>query len=140
MCSSFVYIVASSKNGQIYTGTTSDLVHQVWLHRKGAMTDAGAPAACTRLVWHQAFDTPQEATAQLERLARWPQAWIDRLIEKENAEWSDLWTHLEDQPVIGISPAFSAQHKASQSRITIPHICIPSQQHTPRIRPMRSVA
>jgi len=72
MCSSFVYIVASSKNGQVFTGTTTDLVHQVWLHRKGAMADAGAPAACTRLVWHQAFDTPQEATAQLERLARWP--------------------------------------------------------------------
>jgi|GEM_PF-1122886 len=140
MCSSFVYIVASSKNGQVFTGTTTDLVHQVWLHRKGAMADAGAPAACTRLVWHQAFDTPQEATAQLERLARWPQAWIDRLIEEDNPQWSDLWARLDDQPVIGLSPAFNAQQETPQPRIHRPRLHISSVQHTPTIRPMRSVA
>lgn len=133
MCSSFVYIVASGQNGQIFIATTDDLVHQVWRHRTGAfedvdaLEDTGAPAACTKLVWHAVFNTPKEATAQLERLARWPQAWINRLVEEDNPNWNDLWAGLDDQPTIGISPAFSKHGVAANS-------------HTPIIRAMRSVA
>jgi len=95
MCSSFVYIVASGKNGQIHAGLTQDLVHRVWQHRSGQVEATGAPASCTQLVWHAEFSTLEEAEEQLERLSRWPEAWTNRLIEENNPEWIDLWANLE---------------------------------------------
>jgi len=67
----------------------------------------GSPATCSKLVWHEAFSDPAAAEAQLDRLSRWPDAWISRLIEENNPDWDDQWASLKDQPTIGISPAFS---------------------------------
>ena len=128
MCSSFVYILATGKNGQLQLGLTDDLVHHVWQHRSGQMAaKTSAPASHSLLVWHEAFDDLAEAEARLERLSRWPDAWFARLIEKENPDWKDLWTGLKDQPAIGISPAF-IHHKTTAT---------PSY---PILRPMLQVA
>jgi predicted GIY-YIG superfamily endonuclease len=36
----FVYIMASKRNGTLYTGVTSDLVKRVWEHREGRNIDS----------------------------------------------------------------------------------------------------
>ncbi len=124
MRSSFVYIVASHKNGQISTGITFDLVQRIWQHRSGQIAQSDASTACAQLVWYAEFDSPEEAQAELDRLSRWPDAWTLRLIEDSNPDWTDLWASLEDQPKIGINPV--NQYLSSPP--------------PPIIRPMRQVA
>ena len=128
MCSSFVYIVATGKNGQIHTGLTSNLVQRVWQHRSGQMADIGLPAACGQLVWYETYETLAEATAQLEKLDRWPDAWLTRLIENANPDWSDQWAELDAQPKIEIGPGFTSIKPPTPA---------PSY---PVIRPMQQVA
>ena len=128
MCSSFVYIVATGINGQVYADITTDLVHRGWQHRTGQTIDAGIPTACGQLVWFEAFDTHAEAEAQLEKLNRWPAAWLARQIEEVNPDWADLWTDLEEQPRIAISPAYKCIRKQDDA------------QFVPIIRSVRKVA
>ena len=128
MCSSFVYIVATGKNGQIHTGLTSDLVQRVWQHRAGYFTSIGLPTACGQLVWHARFETQAEAAAQLEKMSRWPDAWLTRQIEDANPDWNDLWSTLDDQPKIEFGPAFTATKT------------IPAAPACPVIHPMQQVA
>lgn len=127
MCSLFVYIVASRKNGPTYAGLTLDLVHRVWQHRSGQMDLQGAPVGCAQLVWYASFDQAEEARIQLDRLSRWPEAWTARLIEEANPDWRDLWASLDGQPTIGISHAFATYNAGTSS----PY---------PVIRPMLKVA
>lgn len=35
MKAGYVYIVASQRNGTIYTGSTSNLIQRIWQHRNG---------------------------------------------------------------------------------------------------------
>ena len=127
MCSSFVYIVATGKNGQIHTGLTSNLVQRVWQHRSGQLDATGVPAGCAQLVWYEAFDNRADAVARLEKMARWPQAWLTRQIEDSNPDWANLWADLEDQPHIEVSQSYT---------------CVRTRADTayPVIRPIQKVA
>lgn len=107
MCSVFVFIASTPDNGHFETGLTTDLVHSIWQSREAAAANPHGDT-CSKLVWFKAFDTEQEADAELARIARWPLAWQVRLIETENANYTNLWTTLSSQPIIKVSPHFDA--------------------------------
>jgi putative endonuclease len=48
-----VYIMASRRNGTLYTGVTSDLVKRVWQHRTGAVGGFTKRYGCKLLVWYE---------------------------------------------------------------------------------------
>jgi len=84
------YIMASGKNGTLYTGSTSNLPARVWQHRSHALTGFTDTYNCTRLVWfeHHAYIT--EAIRRERRIKNWHRAWKLALIEAENPDWLDL--------------------------------------------------
>ena len=50
-----VYIVASGRNGTLYTGVTSDLSRErAFQHREGRMKGFSARYGCKMLVWYEA--------------------------------------------------------------------------------------
>jgi len=52
----YVYIMASGKNGTIYTGVTSDLAKRVWEHREGVVPGFTKKYGCKLLVWFEIHD------------------------------------------------------------------------------------
>ena len=46
----YVYIVASGRNGTIYTGMTDDLGRRVWEHKEKVYRGFSAKHGCDRLV------------------------------------------------------------------------------------------
>ncbi len=48
-----VYIMASSRNGTVYTGVTSHLLQRVAQHREGAIAGFSADHNTKRLVWFE---------------------------------------------------------------------------------------
>ena len=94
MKAGYVYIMASGKNGTIYTGVTSDLVGRVHQHCEGLVPGFTKRYRCRRLVWFEAHDELQQARARELQIKEWKRAWKVRLIEERNVDWEDLYPTL----------------------------------------------
>ncbi|WP_237479643.1 GIY-YIG nuclease family protein [Lichenibacterium dinghuense] len=89
-----VYILASKRNGTLYTGVTNDLGRRVDEHRNGRGSDFVRRYGVVRLVWAEAYDDVVEAIAAEKRIKRWHRRWKLELIEKSNPDWQDLSSQL----------------------------------------------
>jgi putative endonuclease len=87
----FVYLLASRRNGTLYTGVTSDLVRRVGEHRRGEAAGFTQQYGVHRLVYVEAHDDVQDAIRREKQVKRWNRAWKLRLIETENPAWRDLY-------------------------------------------------
>jgi putative endonuclease len=90
MANGFVYILASKRNGTLYTGVTSDLLGRVQAHREGKGSGFAKKYGVTRLVWFEEFPLYADAIQRETSLKRWKREWKLALIEKTNPDWDDL--------------------------------------------------
>jgi len=86
----YVYILASGRNGALYTGVTNVPALRVQQHRDGDGSAFTQRYNITRLVYAAPFDRIEAAIAHEKRLKRWRRAWKVQLIEAENPDWADL--------------------------------------------------
>jgi putative endonuclease len=86
----YVYILASGRYGTLYIGVTNDLPRRLEEHRAGRGSHFVSKYKIHRLVYVEAFATPQEAIAREKQLKFWRRDWKIQLIEKDNLDWSDL--------------------------------------------------
>ena len=90
----YVYIMASRRNGTIYIGATSDLPARAYQHRNGLIEGFTKEHGCTLLVWYQAHDTIEAASARELQMKKWKRLWKLREIETMNPDWDDLFESL----------------------------------------------
>jgi putative endonuclease len=86
----WVYILASKRNGTLYTGHTDDLPHRVWQHKEGQTPGFASKYGATILVWVEAHPTREAAKTRERQIKEWRRAWKLRLIEMSNPDWKDL--------------------------------------------------
>ena len=91
MKSGYVYIMASSRNGTIYIGLTSDLPNRAWEHRNGVVPGFTRRYGCKLLVWYQAYDDSQQARLRERQMKKWKRIWKLSEIEQTNPDWQDLY-------------------------------------------------
>ncbi|MGH6950600.1 MAG: GIY-YIG nuclease family protein [Vitreimonas sp.] len=89
-----VYILASKRNGTLYTGVTSDLIARISLHREAQVPGFTQKYGCKLLVWYEQHDTMLEAIKYEKRIKRWRRAWKLALIERANPTWRDIFPDL----------------------------------------------
>ena len=89
-----VYILASKRNGTLYTGVTSNLVRRIWLHRTDAIAGFTNKYRVHRLVYFELHDAIHDAIVREKRIKKWNRSWKLRLIEEANPEWVDLWEQI----------------------------------------------
>ena len=92
-----VYILASDRNGTLYTGVTSDLVKRTWEHREHAADGFTKRYGITRLVWYELHEDMESAIQREKRIKKWNRAWKLRLIDEMNSSWRDLWPDIVGQ-------------------------------------------
>jgi putative endonuclease len=85
-----VYIMASRRNGTLYTGVTSDLLGRVWQHREGVMPGFTSKHGVKRLVWFEQHSTMEQAISREKQIKKWLRMWKLELIERDNLGWRDL--------------------------------------------------
>jgi putative endonuclease len=90
MPSGFVYILASKRNGTLYTGITSNIPERVQAHREGRGSEFVRKYNVTRLVWYEEHRLYAAAIQRETNIKRWKRAWKLALIEKTNPDWDDL--------------------------------------------------
>ncbi len=85
----YVYILASRHHGTLYIGVTNNLRIRLEQHRSGRGSKFVKKYGVFRLVYVEAFPTPQEAIAREKQLKFWKRDWKIKLIEKDNPDWND---------------------------------------------------
>jgi len=90
MPSGFVYILASKRNGTLYTGVAGDLPGRVAAHREGRGSKFVEKYGVDRLVWYEHYPLYTAAMQRETSIKRWKREWKLALIEKHNPNWDDL--------------------------------------------------
>ena len=87
MQESFVYIIASGKNGTLYIGVTSNLERRVFEHKNKVIPGFTEKYNIGVLVYYETFSDIGMAILREKRLKEWK----IELIEKNNLKWIDLF-------------------------------------------------
>jgi putative endonuclease len=87
----WVYILASARNGTLYTGVTTDLAARITAHRSGGGSRFASRYRVALLVHAEHFDRIDEAIAREKAIKKWRRAWKLQLIERGNPDWNDLF-------------------------------------------------
>ncbi|MGH6988228.1 MAG: GIY-YIG nuclease family protein [Caulobacteraceae bacterium] len=100
----WTYILASRRNGTLYTGCTDDLIWRVTQHKEHQLPGFTDRYGVTRLVWYEEHDSREEAFLRERRIKRWRRAWKIALIETGNPGWRDLFDDLQEPVLSPDSP------------------------------------
>jgi len=92
----WVYILASKRNGTLYTGQTDNLPERIWQHREELKPGFTSKHHVHTLVWAAPCPTREEAKSYEKRIKKWRRAWKLRLIEEVNPDWKDLYLTIND--------------------------------------------
>ena len=89
-----VYILASERNGTLYTGVSSDLVKRIWQHKNHQAVGFTTRYNIHLLVYFELHADMLAAITREKQIKKWNRAWKIRLIESLNPEWRDLWNEI----------------------------------------------
>ncbi len=89
-----VYIIASQRNGTVYTGVTSNLQKRIYEHKHKLVKGFASDNDCKILVYLELFDTMYDAIAYEKKLKGGSRKKKLKLIEDKNPKWSDLYDTL----------------------------------------------
>ncbi len=90
----YVYILASRRNGTLYTGSTTDLSRRVSEHKEKLTPSFSSEYDVTTLVWYERYDRLIDARHREYKIKKWRRDWKLKLIEEMNPEWRDLYGDL----------------------------------------------
>ena len=89
-----VYILASRRNGTLYTGVTASLARRVHEHREATVPGFASRYGCTLLVWYELYPTMLEAIAREKQIKAGSRRKKLDLIAAMNPDWRDLYLDL----------------------------------------------
>lgn len=89
-----IYILASSRNGTLYIGATSNLVQRIWQHRRGVVEGFAETDNAQRFVYYELHADMRSAIEREKLLKKWNRLWTMRLIDSFNADWEELYRDL----------------------------------------------
>jgi len=86
----YVYIMASKRNGILYTGFTNDLVTRVYHHKNGLVGGFTKKYNVHFLVYFEQTNDVHSAIAREKQIKGWTRKKKIKLIEDNNPKWLDL--------------------------------------------------
>ena len=89
-----VYLLASIRNGTLYTGVTSNLMKRIWEHKNNLVEGFTKKYDVHTLVWYELHATMESAIRREKAIKNWKRAWKVKVIEELNPEWRDLYPDL----------------------------------------------
>ena len=86
----YVYILASKRNGTLYTEITNNLERRVYEHKNNLFNGFTKKYNVHKLVYYEETNDINEALLFEKRIKKWNRAWKIKLIERDNPQWKDL--------------------------------------------------
>ena len=91
---SYVYILASKRNGTLYIGVTNDLIKRIYEHKNSLVRGFTEKYKVHKLVYYEEHSDIYEAIEREKQMKKWNRKWKINLIEEFNPEWEDLYYKL----------------------------------------------
>ena len=92
----YVYILASKKNGTLYTGVTSNPSRRLFEHQHALTPGFTTRYDVKTLVWLEEHELVVDAIRREKAIKKYPRQWKINLIEAVNPEWEDVSHRLFD--------------------------------------------
>jgi putative endonuclease len=73
-------MMASKRNGTLYTGMTNDLIRRVYEHKNGLMDGFTKKYGVKLLVWYELTNEVEAAIKREKNIQTWKREWKLRLI------------------------------------------------------------
>jgi putative endonuclease len=89
-----VYIMASGRNGTLYTGVTSNLAKRAFEHREGVVGGFTTRYGCKLLVWYEVHSTMADAITREKQIKGGSRKKKLALMEAMNPSWRALFDDL----------------------------------------------
>jgi len=86
-----VYLLASKRNGTIYTGVTSNLIKRIWEHKNNHVECFTSKYDVHILVWYEIHEAMESAIKREKAIKNWKRSWKIKMIEELNPHWMDLY-------------------------------------------------
>jgi putative endonuclease len=86
-----IYIMASSRNGTLYTGVTSNLVERVYQHKQRRTPGFTERYHCTMLVFYEFYEDMITAIDREKQIKAGSRRKKLELVESLNPSWRDLY-------------------------------------------------
>ncbi len=90
MKESYVYILASDRNGTLYVGVTSDLDKRIQEHKLKIRKSFTQKYNVDKLVYYEVHFDIQTAIHREKCIKKWNRKWKIDLVESMNLQWEDL--------------------------------------------------
>jgi putative endonuclease len=90
----YVYILASARNGTLYTGISSDLIKRIWEHKSGLIKGFTEKYHIKTLVYYEIHTDVHAAIKREKSIKTWKRSWKLCLIEENNPDWNDLYQEI----------------------------------------------
>ena len=89
-----VYILASKKNGTLYTGVTSNLPKRIWEHKNNIIAGFTKKYHVHILVYYELHKNMDSSIVREKQIKKQQRKWKLRLIKEFNPQWDDLYKHI----------------------------------------------
>ena len=89
-----VYIMASDRNGKLYTGVTSNLIQRVLQHKNNLIKGFSTRYNCKMLVYFEQFEDISCAILREKQIKHYNRSKKLELIESVNPHWCDLYQQI----------------------------------------------
>jgi putative endonuclease len=90
----FVYIITNDRHTTLYTGSTTNLLRRIYMHRNGYVRGFSQRYALRKLVFYETCPNMELARIHEARIKNISRKKKIDLINAENPQWQDLWTVL----------------------------------------------
>ena len=87
----YVYILASKRNGTLYSGVTNNLLRRVYEHKKKIHKGFAQKYNVDMLVYYENYTEINLAIAREKQIKKWYRNWKLKTIETFNPDWKDLY-------------------------------------------------
>jgi putative endonuclease len=89
-----IYIISNATNSVLYIGVTSNLIQRIYQHKEKNVDGFTKRYNLYKLVYFELHEDMNSAIQREKRLKVWQRSWKERLIQKNNPQWNDLYQEL----------------------------------------------
>ena len=90
----YVYILANVYNTVLYIGVTSNLIKRIWEHKNSYVEGFTTKYNLHKLVYFETFENIEEAIIREKYLKGKNRNFKQKLIEKTNPHYNDLYNNI----------------------------------------------
>lgn len=90
----YIYLLSNANNNVLYIGVTNNLARRIWEHKNEFVEGFTKKYKTHKLVYYEEYEDVKDAIFREKCLKRWKRGWKEKLINKVNPDWHDLYNNL----------------------------------------------